>query len=106
MINDYKALVKREDIHRLEKPIYEEWLDSVKTRYPEMVKSFIDEYGSDSLGYDKIVLDCESISPYGYGIGSKNKSSYWNVFIVHELDTDPITHAAFAAGEWLAVKID
>ena len=104
LIMDYKESIKREDLRELVKPIYEDWIASVKARYPEKVKSFLDEYGADSLDYDSIILDCEFVSPYG--IGSEDTSTFWNVFIVHELDTDPITHVAFAAGEWASVKID
>ena len=72
----------------------------------EFLSSILFNRTHNPLDYDRKILDYEFISPYGYGIGSENELGHWNVFIVHELDTDPITHVAFAAGEWLAVRID
>lgn len=102
LINDYKTSISRSDVIEIALPLYQTALEQAKENYPKEAQLFIKKYGSDALELDQMYFETIFVSPYG--VGSSDECAYWQVFVAHQLDIDPISHFNYGDG-WFYLKI-
>lgn len=103
LINDYTSSISRDELDRIVIPLYKGALEEAKNSYPDKAKSFIDEYGADSLDLENMFFEYLFISPHDPG--SADEPPHWQVFVVHKLDVNPLTNSNYGNG-WFFAEID
>ena len=103
LIHDYTTSINRSKLKEIAMPVYLEALEEAKQSYPQNAQDFLNIYGEDALDPNKMVFEYLFVSPYG--VGASDEPAYWQVFVEHPLDVNPITNALYGQ-EWFYVQID